>query len=809
MPRVVKSWDEIFSRWGYCDNHDLSRLDNQSIERDRLIGIGFVLNFVKFISFTFGDKEMISVIEAIIREVFVKLLLDSFGKLSISFHFSILYIDTMCCDDIHSCLRLAVLPWRGVTDHTIDFSPIPTLRIHKEVYVQQPSGFVDPAHPNKVYKVIKALCGLHQAPRAWYETLSTFLLENGFRRGTIDKTLFIKKNKSDIITATTPIESNKPLVQDKDGVDVDVHVYRFQVTPKASHLNAIKRIFRYLKHQPKLELWYPRDSPFEVEGYLTDSGLWKNRLIVSNTSLPEAEYVLLLTVVGKYLWIQKLTDRIMLNFMNSKIHIDNESTIYIVKNPVYHSRTKHIEIRHHFIRDCYEKRLIAVVKIHTDNNVADLLTKGFDVTRFNFLVNSMHIENGLKLWPIISLIFVLYALTHNLTIYDSLVKQFWQTATVRTLANGTPELVASIDNKEYTITEASVRSKLQLADVTSISNLPDVEIYDVLATLGFLQMILGITTKNNGKYLAPTLTKKLFANRNGEMQGISNIAGLLIGSAAEDQVLRVLFSTIVSYEVNHHRSHEAPLHEGHTSGSAEDSLQLKELMVLVVVSDSKDEETENQGRKIQDINDDPLVSLVRESMKEKDIDFVTPTKISASGEVQEQILVLTTFGKQLKLITMGPFLRSQIYPGSKDFNTGNEDFNTGSLGVSTGSGPVSTPKEIQATKRTKAQIQQEEAGNKKLAEGHRLTMFDPPLNEDAIWSLPLQQKMVSWRYYDKCEVHCLTLEACTIYMLADRKYPLSKEACQVMLKMKLLDGKMNEVCYKLLKMIEKQAGIRK
>ncbi|GJX52882.1 hypothetical protein Tco_0281251 [Tanacetum coccineum] len=73
------------------------------------------------------------------------------------------------------------------------------------------------------------------------------------------------------------------------------------------------------------------------------------------------------------------------------------------------------------------------------------------------------------------------------------------------------------------------------------------------------------------------------------------------------------------------------------------------------------------------------------------------------------------------------------------------------------------------------------------------TMFDPPLIEDAIWSLPLQQKMVSWRYYDKCEVHCLTLEACTIYMLADRKYPLSKEACQVMLKMKLLDGKMNEV----------------
>ncbi|GKC71317.1 putative ribonuclease H-like domain-containing protein [Tanacetum coccineum] len=171
--------------------------------------------------------------------------------------------------------------------------------IKEEVYVHQPLGFVDPAHPNKVYKVIKALYGLHQAPRAWFETLSSFLLENSFRRGTIDKTLFIKKNKSDIMlvqvkqqpdgifisqdkyvadilkkfyfcsikSATTPIVSNKPLVKDKDGVDVDVHVYRFQVTPKASHLNAVKRIFKYLKHQPKLGLWYPRDSPFELEAF--------------------------------------------------------------------------------------------------------------------------------------------------------------------------------------------------------------------------------------------------------------------------------------------------------------------------------------------------------------------------------------------------------------------------------------------------------------------------------------------------------------------------------------------------------------
>ena len=72
--------------------------------------------------------------------------------------------------------------------------------------------------------------------------------------------------------------------------------------------------------------------------------------------------------------------------MNTKIFIDNQSTICIVKNPVFHQRTKHIEIRHHFIRDANEKNLIQVLKIHTDKNVVDLLTKAFDGPRFNNLV---------------------------------------------------------------------------------------------------------------------------------------------------------------------------------------------------------------------------------------------------------------------------------------------------------------------------------------------------------------------------------------------------------------------------------------
>ncbi|GJS95887.1 putative ribonuclease H-like domain-containing protein [Tanacetum coccineum] len=184
---------------------------------------------------------------------------------------------------------------------------------------------------------------------------------------------------------------------------------RFQVTPKTSHLNAVKRIFKCLKGKPNLGLWYPRESSFDLEAFSdsdyaganldrksTTGGYqflgsrlisWqcKKQTIVA-TSTTEAEYVAAASCYGQLLWIQNQMLDYGFNFMNTKIHIDNKSTICIMKNPVYHSKTKHIEIRHHFIRDSYEKKLIRVEKIHTDNNVADLFTKAFDGPRFNFLV---------------------------------------------------------------------------------------------------------------------------------------------------------------------------------------------------------------------------------------------------------------------------------------------------------------------------------------------------------------------------------------------------------------------------------------
>nr|GEY31814.1 putative ribonuclease H-like domain-containing protein [Tanacetum cinerariifolium] len=71
--------------------------------------------------------------------------------------------------------------------------------IDEEVYVMQPPGFQDPTYPAKVYKVEKAIYGLHQGPRAWYGTLSKYLLKNGFQKGTIDQTLFIRRQREDFI----------------------------------------------------------------------------------------------------------------------------------------------------------------------------------------------------------------------------------------------------------------------------------------------------------------------------------------------------------------------------------------------------------------------------------------------------------------------------------------------------------------------------------------------------------------------------------------------------------------------------------
>nr|GEW54750.1 putative ribonuclease H-like domain-containing protein [Tanacetum cinerariifolium] len=331
-------------------------------------------------------------------------------------------------------LFLAYASFMGFTVYQMDVkSAFLYGTIDEEVYVMQPPGFQDPKYPARVCKVEKAMYGLNQAPRAWYGTLSKYLLSNGFQRGTIDQTLFIRSQRGNFILVQVYVDdiifgSSNPqlcrefealmhekfqmsamgelnfflglqVLQKEDGIFLSQD--KHQVTPKECHLHAVKRIFRYLKGHPKLGLWYPKDSPFDLVAFSdsdyggatqdrksTSGGCqflgrrlisWqcKKQTIVA-TPTTEAEYVAAASCCGQ---VHQLLDY-GYNFMNTNIYIDNNSAICIVINPVYHSKTTHIEIKHHFIRDCFEKKIINVDHIHTDENVADLLTKPFDAGRF-------------------------------------------------------------------------------------------------------------------------------------------------------------------------------------------------------------------------------------------------------------------------------------------------------------------------------------------------------------------------------------------------------------------------------------------
>ncbi|GKD89731.1 hypothetical protein Tco_1365238, partial [Tanacetum coccineum] len=313
----------------------------------------------------------------------------------------------------------------------------------------------------------------------------------------------------DVKTASTPIETHKPLLKDADGKDVDEHLYRsmigslmyltssrhdiifavcacarFQVNPKSSHLCAVKRIFRYLKGQPKLGLWYPKDSPFDLVVY-TDS-----------------DYA------GASLDRKSITGGCQ--FLGCRLIMAMEEADR-VKNPVFHSKKKHIEIRHHFIRDYNENKLIQMIKIHIDQNVADFLIKAFDVSRFKYLI------------------------AINPTIYTSCIEQFWTIAMVKTI-NEEVQIQALVDKKKLTLMSAKTTAWNEFSSTMASAIICLARnqkfnfskyIFDnmvknleggvkVIMYPRFVQVFLDKKVEGMSKhkniYVTPSQTKKVFAN---------------------------------------------------------------------------------------------------------------------------------------------------------------------------------------------------------------------------------------------------------------------------------------------------------
>ncbi|GJY29780.1 putative ribonuclease H-like domain-containing protein [Tanacetum coccineum] len=272
---------------------------------------------------------------------------------------------------------------------TMNVGPIPTTISHKDHLKDQIIGDINSATQTKrITKIFeehamveKALYGLHKLLNLVMRPYLPTLLENGFRRGVIDKTLFIKKDKGDIMLVHVYVDdiifgsTKKSLVND----------IIFGSTKKSLCVKFEQMMHKrfQMSHNDYAGASLDRKSTIGGCQFLSKrliSWQCKKKIVLAN-STTEAEYVATANCCGQVLWIQNQMLDYGFTFMNTKIYIDNESTICIVKNLVFDSKTKHIEIRHHFIRDSYKKKLIQVIKIYTDHNVADLLTKAFDVSR--------------------------------------------------------------------------------------------------------------------------------------------------------------------------------------------------------------------------------------------------------------------------------------------------------------------------------------------------------------------------------------------------------------------------------------------
>ncbi|KAJ9544933.1 LOW QUALITY PROTEIN: hypothetical protein OSB04_024640 [Centaurea solstitialis] len=400
------------------------------------------------------------------------------------------------------------LAYAAYKDFTVFQMDVKTASLYghlkEEVYVAQPEGFVDKEHPDYVYVLDKALYGLKQAPRAWYEELSKHLLSKGFKKGSVDSTLFLMKEGEHIVVIQiyvddiifgstsrelckkfetvmteefkmsmmgeinfflglqvrqfsdgifinqskyifdllkkydmsgchsigTPMATGNSIGPDHEGKDVDLRNYRsmvgslmyltvsrpdimfatcvcarYQAKPKESHLAAVKRIFRYLKGTPYYGIWYPKGLGFELQAYTdadyggcnmdrkSTSGHLQflgNKLVswaskkqqCVSTSTAESEYVAAASCCSQVLWMQSQLRDYGLEYKKIPIYCDSKSAIAISANPVQHSKTKHIDIRYHFLKE-------NLYFVNTEYQLADLFTKALDEKRFKFLISRL------------------------------------------------------------------------------------------------------------------------------------------------------------------------------------------------------------------------------------------------------------------------------------------------------------------------------------------------------------------------------------------------------------------------------------
>ncbi|GJX67635.1 hypothetical protein Tco_0303362 [Tanacetum coccineum] len=364
-----------------------------------------------------------------------------------------------------------------------------------------------------------------------------------------DDRIFISQNKyvaeilkkfnfTTVKTVSTPMEPNKALVKDEEADSVDVHLYR----------SMIGSLMYLTASRPDITFAVcvcARDSPFDLKVFSnsnyagasldrksTTGGcqflgkrliFWqcKKQTIVANFTT-KAEYVAAANCCGQVLWIQNQMLDYGFNFMNTKIYIDNESTICIVKNPVFHSKTKHIEIMHHFIRDSYEKRLIqGRLMVY---KCSGLYTSAIWI-EVGRIAGQKLVLSGIEL------VMPGKLSTVGLPLEEVLLG-FWNTACLKTINSG-KQIHSNVDGKAVVVSEASVRRDLYLNDEDGTACLTTNEIFENLALMGYepasdnLTFYKGLFSPQ-WKYLIHTILHCLSLKSTSWDQFSTNLASIII-----------------------------------------------------------------------------------------------------------------------------------------------------------------------------------------------------------------------------------------------------------------------------------------
>ncbi|GJY32620.1 retrovirus-related pol polyprotein from transposon TNT 1-94 [Tanacetum coccineum] len=362
--------------------------------------------------------------------------------------------------------------------------------LKEEVFVSQPDGFVDTDFPNHVYRLKKALYGLKQAPRAWYDMLSYFLIEHHFTKGEMKFFLGLQIYQFPRGIFINQLQYTMKLLR-KHGM---------QKCDTNTTLMATSKIDADLQGTPSdqtkyhsiigglMYLTYSKDSGFELIAY-SDADLagclddykstyrgiqflgdklvsWSSKKQDCTTiSTPKAEYVSLSACYAQVIWMR--TQLLDYGFWYNKIpmYFDSKSAIAISCNPVQHSRTKHINIRYHFIKEHVEKGTIELYFVGTEYQLADFFTKSLLKERFEYLV---HMIDCKSVGQILLDHPLSYALTATIDVPAMYLQQFWKI--VHKVPDTKDTIIFKLDTQEITYTVDMFRDTLKLP-VETLDNL--------------------------------------------------------------------------------------------------------------------------------------------------------------------------------------------------------------------------------------------------------------------------------------------------------------------------------------------------